>query len=195
MLVGDPHVSSDHDPLLPSIVAGDTTAFGQWVAGVEPRLRASLISFAAHVDVEAVMQECLLRIWQVAPRFVPDGRPDGLLRLAIRIARNLAIGQLRRRRTAPEVVARLEREDEATIDPHPADPMLREVIARCRDKLPGKPALALQARLDGAWRPDAELAAGLGMALNTFLQNFTRARKLLAQCLAAHGVDVQTELA
>lgn len=182
----------DLDRYLPDIVAGDTTAFGRWVAGAEPRLRASLSSVAADVDAEAVLQECLLRVWQVAPRFVPDGRPDGLVRLAIRIARNLAISELRRRRIAPST-ALLESHDAAP--PSAPDPLLRRVIALCREKLPSKPAAALAARLEGAWQPDLELAATLGMKLNTFLQNVGRARKLLAQCLAAHGVDVEGELA
>jgi DNA-directed RNA polymerase specialized sigma24 family protein len=185
---------SDADALLPSIVAGDVDAFGRWLAGAEPRVRASLASFAAQLDVEAVVQECLLRVWQVAPRVVDDGRPDVLVRLAIRIARNLALDELRRRRADPATLQQLEAVSEPT---HlaPGDPRLRELIATCRDKLPGKPAAALQARLDGAWRPDVELALELGMKLNTFLQNFTRARKLLAQCLSAHGVDVEIELA
>jgi RNA polymerase sigma-70 factor (ECF subfamily) len=37
---------------------------------------------------------------------------------------------------------------------------------------------------------DSVIAAGLRMKLNTFLQNFGRARKLLADCLRAAGVDV-----
>ncbi|HWB75511.1 MAG TPA: RNA polymerase sigma factor [Nannocystaceae bacterium] len=181
------------DALVPSIVAGDADAFGRWLAGVEPRLRASLSSFAEQVDVEAVLQECMLRIWQVAPRFVDDGRPDALVRLAIRIARNLALDELRRRRVEPATTLQLE----AMTPPEtiaPGDPKLREVIVDCRKKLKGKPAEALQARLDGAWRPDTELAEELGMKLNTFLQNFTRARKLLADCLSKHGVDVKLEL-
>jgi RNA polymerase sigma-70 factor (ECF subfamily) len=179
------------DQLVPAIVAGDADAFGRWLAGVEPRLRASLSSFAEQVDAEAVLQECMLRIWQVAPRFVDDGRPDALVRLAIRIARNLAIGELRRRRIDPATCLQVEPAETVV----PGDPLLREVIAGCREKLPGKPAAALQARLDGAWRPDVELAEELGMKLNTFLQNFTRARKLLADCLSKHGIDVEIELA
>jgi DNA-directed RNA polymerase specialized sigma24 family protein len=176
----------------PLVAAGDPHAFARWVAGVEPRLRASLTSVAAQLDAEAVLQECLLRIWQVAPRFVPDGRPDGLARLAIRIARNLAFSELRRRRIAPTVD--VESSDHGTSAVAP-DPLLRRVILECREQLPDKPAAALAARLDGPWRPDVELAQELGMKLNTFLQNFTRARKLLAQCLSAHGVDVEVELA
>lgn len=180
----------------PLVAAGDPHAFARWVAGVEPRLRASLWSFAAEVDVEAVLQECLLRVWQVAPRYVPDGRPEGLVRLSIRIGRNLAIDELRRRRVRPEAIAAMdERAEPATTDPSPADPRLREVIVVCRDELPEKPAAALAARLArGATTPDRDLAATLGMKLNTFLKNFGRARELLGKCLRRHGIDLQTEL-
>lgn len=65
---------SDLDSFLPAILAGDVDAFGYWVAGAEARLRNSLRHFAAVVDTEAVVQETLLRVWQVAPRFVSDGR-------------------------------------------------------------------------------------------------------------------------
>lgn len=186
----------DLDKYLPDIVAGDTTAFGRWVAGVEPRLRASLASVTGQLDAEAVLQECLLRVWQVAPRFVADGRPDGLARLAIRIARNLSISELRKRRVGPSLAAdTLPEPSDPTTTAAVPDPLLRRVIALCREKLPSKPAAALAARLEGAWHPDAQLAAMLDMKLNTFLQNVGRARKLLAQCLAAHGVDIEVELA
>ena len=38
------------------------------------------------------------------------------------------------------------------------------------------------------------LAAGVGMRPNTFLQNITRARKLLKECLRLAGVDLAVEL-
>lgn|GEM_PF-4888184 len=41
---------------------------------------------------------------------------------------------------------------------------------------------------------DTELAEGVGMRLNTFLQNFARARRLLAECLARAGIAVDLEL-
>jgi RNA polymerase sigma-70 factor (ECF subfamily) len=47
---------------------------------------------------------------------------------------------------------------------------------------------------DGS-RPDATLARGLGMRLNTYLQNIARARKLVAECLERHGIDLVRELA
>jgi DNA-directed RNA polymerase specialized sigma24 family protein len=92
---------ADLDSLVPLIGAGSMEAFGRWMAGAEGRVTESLRSFAARVDTEAVLQETLLRVWQVAPRFVPDGKRDGLVRLAVRIARNLAVSELRRSRLDP----------------------------------------------------------------------------------------------
>lgn len=185
----------DFDLHLSAIVAGDANAFGRWLAGTEGRVRDSLRSFATVVDVEAVLQEALVRVWQVAPRFEPDGKPNGLVRLAVRIARNLAVSELRRTKSRPA--------DEATIEDAIAeeaplavpDPMLRAAIALCRDQLPAKPRQALDARLaGGGGRDDGELAESLGMRLNTFLQNFTRARQLLAECLGKRGVVIDQEL-
>jgi RNA polymerase sigma factor (sigma-70 family) len=186
----------DLDTHLPAILARDSHAFGRWMAGAEGPLRGGLRSFAAVVDVEAVLQEALLRVWQVAPRFVPDGRANGLLRLAARIARNLAISEVRRARARPLDDEDLEHAlaDATPGDVEAPDPLLRKVIAGCYERLSGKPREALAARLD-ARSDDTTLAAALGMRLNTFHQNFGRARKLLAECLKKHGVTVDEELA
>lgn len=187
----------DLDAQLPSIMAGDAAAFGRWLAGAERPVRESLRSFASVIDTEAVLQEALLRVWQVAPRFVPDGRPNGLLRLGVRIARNLAISEVRRRRAVPaepdDVEAALARAEERTAAP--PDPMLRETIRTCREQLPERPRQALDARLASAGgAEDTDLAEELGMRLNTFLQNFTRARQMLAECLRRRGVILDVEL-
>jgi len=186
--VSDP---SNLDTYLPAIVAGDADAFAHWLAGAEPALRTSLRRFAVRVDVEAVLQEALLRTWQVAPRFQSDGRPNGLLRMSHRIARNLAISEIRRNRAEPTDPRELD-EDEATgITPALPDPALRAAVLDCLDRLPKKPATALYARLEsGGTLPDQTLAEGLGMRLNTFLQNFTRARKLLLECLDGRGISI-----
>jgi RNA polymerase sigma-70 factor (ECF subfamily) len=146
------------------------------------------------VDVEAVLQEALLRVWQVAPRFQPDGKPDGLRRLAIRIARNLAVSELRRTRARPVEPGDLEDALPETRATEP-DPMLRRAIALCRHKLPPKPRQALDTRLASAGaQDDLELATSIGMRVNTFLQNFTRARQLLAECLRKRGIVIDQEL-
>lgn len=143
-----------------------------------------------------MLQEALLRTWQWAPRCRADGKPNGLLRFGLRAARNLAISELRRQRVAALEAAELERMSDRDVEVWtPPDPLLRELIADCRAKLPPQPGSALAARLqDAGGGPDATLAARLGMRLNTFLQNVTRARRLLAECLRRAGVDLGLEM-
>ena len=188
-----------HDELiaLERIRRADAEAFGTWAAGAEHALRMSLRPFARAVDTEAVLQEALLRVWQVAPRFVHDGRPQALFRFAVRTARNCAVSELRRSSPPAHVLDELERHlgDAAAIGPVTPDPLLRAVIAECRRKLPPQPAAALEQRLgSGGGLDDSTLASRVRMSLNTFLQNVTRARKLLKECLARAGVNLDTEL-
>ncbi len=181
----------DLDVYTTRIAAGDAAAFGQWIAGAERPLRESLRSFATRVDVEAVLQEALLRTWQVAPRIELDGRPNALLRISLRIARNLAIDEVRKTRTVAIGDDDLDLSLAFASKVAQPDPMLRRTIAACRERLPEQPRRVLDARLASAGNePDGTLAVALRMKLNTFLQNFTRARKLLADCLREHGVDL-----
>ncbi len=65
------------------------------------------------------------------------------------------------------------------------------MIEMCRDKLPPKPRMVFDLRLSSrGGDSDKSLAAQNDMTANTFLQNFTRARKLLAECLAQNGVSL-----
>ena len=175
------------DVHLPAIASGDTRAFAAWMAQAEHPLRASLRSFAGQVDVEAVLQEALLRVWQVAPRFEPDGKDNGLLRLGHRIARNLCISEVRKRRGASVAL----HEDTLELRVEQPDPFLRKTLAMCHEKLPSQPARALRARMEAEGNErDIDTAARLSMKKNTFLQNLTRARKLLADCLRKHGIEL-----
>jgi len=55
--------------------------------------------------------------------------------------------------------------------------------------------LALAARLENDGEAsDSRLAERLGMRPNTFLQNFSRARRFLADCLRRRGIDLSLEL-
>ena len=183
----------DLDQHLPAIAARDAHSFALWLAGAERPIRASLRGFAVRLDTEAILQEALLRVWQVAAGVKPDGRSNALLRLGIRIARNLALSELRRARVDPVEIEDLEREAErsGSAEPIPPDPLLRRLILRCQQQLPKKPKQALMFRLAAEGGvSDSSLAERAGMTLNTFLQNFGRARKLLAACLAARGVEV-----
>jgi RNA polymerase sigma-70 factor (ECF subfamily) len=182
---------------LAAIARGDARVFGQWVASAELPVRRALRAFAAHVDTEAVVQEAFLRVWQVAPRFTHDGRPHALLRFTLRTARNVALSEVRRR-ARPEQVEALERElsAEEAIAPAAPDPLLRAQLARCRELLPPQPRAALDQRLASAGSDDdSTLAQRARMSLNTFLQNFTRARRFLKACLEKAGVHLDAELA
>ena len=123
-----------------------------------------------------------------------------MLRLAIRVARNLAISELRRYRVEPMEIDALEREAQAydpigSEAPRARDPLLARRIDDCLGRLPRQPGRAIAARLEAhGLESDEALASGLGMRKNTFLQNVTRARKLVADCLARHGIDLAVEL-
>ena len=177
----------DHDHWLDGIARGDADAFASWLAAVERPLRVSLRSFAAHVDCESIVQETLLRCWRLAGSHRRDGKPNGLLRLALRIARNLAIDETRRRRPLEPLAHDAPLEANAP----GADPLLREAIRGCLEALAGKPREALHARLAaGGGSTDATLALGLGVQVNTFLQNVVRARKQVVECLRKRGVSI-----
>lgn len=180
------------DTHLSSIQQGNPDAFAAWLSMTEHEVRVSLRGFAASVDTEAVLQEALLRVWQAAPRIVPDGRPNALLRFAVRTARNTAISELRRRRTNvadPEAFERAV--DEASIEAHASTPdvLLRDATRDCVEKLPQKPREVIVARLEGSGCvADEVLAERLSMRKNTFLQNVTRAKRALLDCLREKGI-------
>jgi RNA polymerase sigma-70 factor (ECF subfamily) len=182
----------DLDVHLQAITVGDTAAFARWVAGAEPAVRASLVSFAAQVDVEVVVQEALLRAWQLAPRVERDGRGNSLLRFTFKTARNLAIDDLRQhRRELP-----LDAEAELPVTAIEPDPLLRRAIEACRKQLPAKPARALEARLSAQGADsDESIARELGMKTNTLLKNFGRARQFLLECLGRRGIRLSAEMA
>ena len=184
---------NDLDRHLPGIALGNEDAFAAWLAGAEWPLRRSLRRFAVAVDTESIVQESLLRIWQVAHRCEADGKPNGLLRLAVRIARNLAVDEIRRRGSAPPSGdADGPPDDRDPIDPAPPpDPLLRQRIRKCLEGLAGPPRRALLLRMENAGgAPDRDLAERARMRLNTFLQNVSRARRQLARCLERNGVSV-----
>lgn len=180
---------NDLDALLPAIAAGDAEAFATWMTSAEPGLRRSLRGFATQVDTEAVLQEGLLRVWQVAPRVVPDGKGNSLLRVAHRIVRNAALDEARRMGTRRETAAEAP---EAPVEVAAPDPWLRQAIAACFEALPPTPRELLRLRLEAQGGVhDRELARKAKKKLNTFLQGITRAKRLLGECLERKGVPLE----
>jgi DNA-directed RNA polymerase specialized sigma24 family protein len=172
---------------------GDHDGFATWLSLVEPALRASLRGFARSVDVEAVLQEGLTRMWVLAPRVRLEGK-NASLRYALALVRNLARHEAKRLGvfTTLEPDAEGHAPPEPSVPPEPvSDPALRRAIEECLEKLPPQPRRAITARLesDGAV-PDRELAMAMGMLPNTFLQNVVRARRSMATCLEGKGVQL-----
>lgn len=171
---------------------GDREAFADWVGCVERPIRASLKPYARAVDVESVVQETLMRMWQYAlDRGAELTGENASLRFAIGMARNVARNEARRFKR--EVHLPDGEQPDFPVSPEPApDAGLRQAIVECLEKLAGRPKQALLARLrDGHAMADKVLAAALGMATNTFLQNITRARKQVTVCLEGKGLDLR----
>jgi len=169
---------------------GQPEAFAEWMGMVEIPLRRSLRRFARAVDVEVVVQETFMRMWLVANdrERILEGA-DASLKFTFRVARNVALEEIRRYRLDRFVeLDKLEDLPEGSYDPEPGDPALAKSIAECFKRLPGKPGKALTARLEGKGLPDRLLAERLQMSLNTFLQNIVRARRAMGKCLEGRGV-------
>jgi hypothetical protein len=115
------------------------------------------------------------------------------------VCRNLALDELRRLRAQPADMETIERALQSAgevADPIEPDPLLKLLLDECRGRLPVQPGRALAARLESdGTQPDRALAVSLGMQLNTFLQNVSRARRLLLECLEEHGVNLMEERA
>ncbi len=170
--------------------SGNPEAFAHWMQMVEIPLWRSLSRFARTVEVEVVVQETFMRMWLFAndPERVLEGQ-SASLRFALRVARNVALEELRRcgqGRFAE--LEELDRLPEGRLKPELPDPALGKAIGECVERLPEKPRNALEARIGEGHLPDRELAQAVRMKANTFLQNIVRARRLLADCLERKGI-------
>jgi len=172
---------------------GDRGAFAQWMGMVEIPLRRSLHRFSRAVDVEAVVQETLVRMWLVAgsPERVLEGS-SASLKYAFAVARIVALEEMRRYRQERFVeLDVLDNLPEGRINPDPPDPALARKIQDCMEGLPRQPREALWARVHDGRLPDRQLADALRMKANTFFQNIVRARRLLRKCLERRGVRLE----
>ena len=180
------------DLLFERVRRGDVGAFANWMAHVERPVRGSLRRFARAIDVESALQETFLRMWIATQDRAREFEGENAsLRFTLRIARNVALEEVRRARLDHLVALDdLDPSSEPSINPTPpADPGLLRAIKDCVSRLRGKPRDALLNRLArGHEMHDRDIAASLGMAVNTFLQNVVRARKLVAACLEGKGL-------
>ena len=171
-------------------------AFGDWLQRVLPTLRASLRSYAYVIDVESVIQDTALVMWERAKAIASGQKPalegrEASFRLAYRAARNRASNMRRKHRR--EVLVDMGDDDAFDFtDPvlFETDPFLGERIRACHGLLKPQPAKALAIRLTHGHRPEEEQAALAGMTKNTFHQNILRARQQLKECLENMGIEL-----
>jgi DNA-directed RNA polymerase specialized sigma24 family protein len=188
--------ATEIDALFARVRERDRVAFGQWMGRVERPIRVNLARFARAVDVEAIVQETLLRMWIVATEGLRELQgPDASLRFAIGMARNLARAEARRNGRLQFLPP--EGLPEMPTDPEPSpDPGLAAAIRDCMARLSPKLRQVLSERIaGGAVHPDRVLANRLRMKLNTFLQSVVRGRQQIRQCLEKKGVpawEIQT---
>ena len=184
--------ASEIDMLYARVRMGDQPAFARWMGRVERPIRMNLARFARAVDVEAIVQETLLRMWVIATRHLRELEGENAsLRFAIGLARNLARSEARRigrlRFLPPEDLP-----DVAEDPPPTPDPGLAAAIRDCMGRLTAKLREVLQARIArGGLQHDREIAGGLNMKPNTFLQNVVRARQQMRKCLEGKGVPLR----
>jgi RNA polymerase sigma factor (sigma-70 family) len=177
-----------------AIVRRDEDAFKRWLERSHIHLRLSLRSFAAVVDVEVVVQEAAIRVWQRASTIVPDGRQAFLVRWASTVARNSARNELKRaQREVP--LDDPPHHPETQIVRAGRDPFLRARLHSCRERLPAALRRVIDMMLaDGGQRSARECATAGRMSYDAFRQNLARGRRTLENCLREHGIQIREYL-
>jgi len=176
------------------VLAGDEEAFGQLVRRWEPKLRAYVGQILkTPEEARDLVQEVFLRAWSNLDQYNPTFCFSTWL---FRIAHNLAIDQLRRRRH-PVVSLEVGEDDEgAAVVLDPADPRrspladlanreLAEALAREIDNLPAayRELVTLRHVVGLAYQEIAELK---GLPLGTVKNKLFRAHSVLREALRSY---------
>lgn len=176
-----PAIPRDED-LLALYAAGDASAARLLVERLSPRvLRLAQRLLQDRAEAEDVTQEAMLRLWQIAPRWVGGGaQPSTWLH---RVVVNLATDRLRRRRGIG-----LDQIDEPD-DPAPSavEGMIQADRAQALDAalalLPERQRIAVVLRhLEGLTNPEIAIALDIGVEAVESLT--ARGKRRLADLLA-----------
>lgn len=180
--------------LVRRVLAGDEEAYGDLVRRWEPRLRAYLGQIVkAPEEARDLVQEAFVRAWSNLDQYNPAFRFSTWL---FRIAHNLAIDQLRRRRHVVVSLEVGEDEEGALQNLDPADPRrnplaelanreLAQALAREIDNLPAayRELVTLRHFVGLAYHEIAELK---GMPLGTVKNKLFRAHSVLREALRSY---------
>jgi RNA polymerase sigma-70 factor (ECF subfamily) len=181
-----PAAVRDDDRIMERIARRDAAAFTQVVGAQASRLQGIAWRMTGDpVEAEDVAQEALLRLWNQARSWQPG--KAGIGAWLARVAVNLCLDRLRRRRFASDAPVPERADDSA-----PADAQLDADRLRAR-------ALAALASLSDRHRaaivltyyeemPNAAAAAALDMQLKGFESLLLRARNAMRAALAESGL-------
>lgn len=182
---------SDED-LLTAYAAGDARAARDLIQRLAPRLLALARRMLADpVEAEDIVQESLLRLWQIAPRWEPGAATPATW--VYRVALNLATDRLRRRAGGRRGLAL----DEVDEPPDQSPAVLDRIIAADRmqaldlalARLPDRQRAAVVLRhIEGMSNP--EIAAQLDIGVEAVESLTARGKRRLADLLSAQREEL-----
>lgn len=195
--MGNPPRTDEEALLVRRVAAGDEEALGL----LYDRLGRPVYALCLRIvrdpgAAEELTQETFVRLWRSAASFdVERGRVSTWL---LRIAHNLALNEIRRRRSRPVVAPEVEWETAASAltDPNTADdPALAsdlreraEVVRAALAELPTPQRQAIELAFFGGLS-QVEVAAALGDPLGTVKSRIRIGMQRLRERLIAAGMD------
>jgi RNA polymerase sigma-70 factor, ECF subfamily len=179
----EPHTSDEDSLVMEALAAGSEDAMGVVYDRLAPGIHAHAVRLVGTVTADDVVQDTFERVWRNAARY--DAQRGTLEAWAHRIARNVALGLLRRP-PAPPFTERLERADVAggpaeTAERHDVQAAVQSAIAA----LSGERRAVMEHVLDGFTL--VQTAARLGVPEGTAKSRARAAYAELRSTLAAHG--------
>jgi RNA polymerase sigma-70 factor (ECF subfamily) len=172
---------------LHAVAAGDQAAFARLIGRESPRLLRFVGAILGSAEeAEDVVQEALLKLWEVAEAWTPDARIGTWLHT---VCYNRAVDRLRRRRKLVDesVLEGIADESDG------ADALiLRDEAGRSvRAAIDALPARQRSAILLFHFQdlPQSEAARVLGVSESAFESLLARARRQMKQILSAAGGD------
>jgi RNA polymerase sigma-70 factor (ECF subfamily) len=186
----DSFAAAEEARLVARILAGEGRLYGQLVERYQRRLYWSCLRLLGDPDdAEDVVQEAFVRAYAHLREFDPAFR---FYTWIFRIARNLSLNRLRRRRlwgfvslSGPGPAAEVEAPDDPVRDV--ASRELAEALGACLETLPReqRECFGLRHAEDLSY---AEIAEILRVPVGTVMSRLSRAREKMRACLESRGI-------
>jgi RNA polymerase sigma-70 factor (ECF subfamily) len=185
-----------------SVVPATDLDLMERVAGGDPRAYRELVErhlrgvhvfvyrmLGSRAEAEEVCQETFLRVWKQAGTYVARAKPSTWL---YRIAHNLAVDRIRRRREGAHPLGLEEVPTSERPSLHLHDKQVAEAVQRALDELPERQRAALSL-VHYQGMSNAEAAEVLGVKLRALESLLARGRRQLREQLAAFHSEGREE--